>query len=292
MFFPYKDVDSRIHHLDARPKIVFVAVMFFLSILVSDILYLLFLFCVVMVVSAVARILRPTLGLLKYSLFVGIFILLFNLLISSGSTILFQWGWLAITLESLVFSISMVIRLFLTMASFSLLTFAVHPDELLRVLSRYGYRVTTGLSLATRMYPTIAADSGAIMDSMRARGVEMDEGGLIQKTKARAPVLMPLLLNSLDRSIGISEAMEARGFGSGRQRTNYSDPRLRPIERYLIISFLCALAFGVAAFVMGWGNQDYLYSVSFDYGPMDAIVLFVYGVLLCPILVGGSDDKG
>ena len=39
----------------------------------------------------------------------------------------------------------------------------------------------TGLSIATRMYPTIAADSANIEDAMKARGVEFDQGNLVQK---------------------------------------------------------------------------------------------------------------
>lgn len=286
MLFPYKDIDSRIHRLDPRPKILFVGVMFLLSILISDIAYLLFLFVIVLIVSATARILKPTIGLLKYSVFVGVFVLVFNLFLSSGSTLLFHWGLFTITLESLTFSISMVLRLFLAMACFSVLTFAVHPDELLRTLSGMGYRLMTGLSLATRMYPTIAADSRDIMDSMRARGVEMDRGNIFQKARARAPVLMPLLLNSLERSIGISEAMEARGFGSDRQRTSYSRKELRMSEKLMILSFSTALIAGVILFIMGLGNADYLNTVSFDYSTRDLFALFVLGVLLLPIIAG------
>ena len=55
----------------------------------------------------------------------------------------------------------MCFRLFLAIGAFSILTFTVHPDKLLQTLSKYGFKSMTGLSIATRMYPTIAADSGA-----------------------------------------------------------------------------------------------------------------------------------
>lgn len=288
MLFPYQDIDSRIHRLDPRPKMLFVAVLFLLSILISDILYLLLLLALTLLISAIARILRPTLGLLRYSLFIAVFVMVFNLFFSSGKTLLFQWGFLTLSLESLAFSVSMVIRLFLAMVSFSILTFAVHPDELLRTLSGLGYRVMTALSLATRMYPTIAADSGAIMDSMRARGLEMDQGGLLQRAKSRAPVIMPLLLNSLDRSIGISEAMEARGFGSSRPRTSYSKRELSLRERLMIVSFSMALVAGVCLFLMGLGEADYLRTVEFSYSIGDLMALCVLFGLLSPIVMGGG----
>ena len=90
--------------------------------------------------------------------------------------------------ESILFAISMCLRLFLAISAFSILTFTVHPDKLLQVLSKFGYKSMTGLSIATRMYPTIAADSGTIEDAMKARGVEFEDGNMIKKAKARAPV--------------------------------------------------------------------------------------------------------
>ena len=284
MFFPYKDVDSGIHRLDPRPKIVFVAVVFLLSILLSDILYLSFLLLIVLVVAWRGKVLDSTMGLLKYALVIGVFILLFNVLISKGSTVLFQWGPLMIMMESTAFAFSMVVRLFLAMASFSVLTFAVHPDDLLRTLSRVGHKVMTGLSLATRMYPTIAADSGAVMDSMRARGVEMDRGNAVEKARARAPVLMPLLLNSLDRSIGISEAMEARGFGSGRARSSYCYRPMDGWEWTIIAMSLGAMVLGIVSVVMGYGALEY--DSLFRYGWEDMVVLSLYAVLLTPICWG------
>ncbi len=287
MFFPYEDKNSRIHNLDARPKIVFVAVMFILSILLSDILYLTFLFLLVLAVAVVARILRPTVGFLKYAAFIALFVFIFNALLSSGSEIIVEIGPLFLTVESMLFATSMCMRLFLAVGSFSLLTLAVHPDEALRLLSKLGYKTMTGLSLATRMYPTIAADSKNIMDSMRVRGVEFDEGNIIQKAKARTPVMNPLLLNSLDRAINLAEAMEARGFGSG-ERSNYSRTTIGAKEKLMIVSFIGATVFGIATFIMGWGGADYLSHPYVHYGVLDALVLLAYGVLLTPIMVGDS----
>ena len=79
---------------------------------------------------------------------------------------------------------------------------------------------------------------------MKARGVEFDDGNFIKKAKARAPVIMPLLLNSMDRSMEIAEAMEARGFGAGK-RTRYFDSPLTLRDKALIATFVAAIPFGV-----------------------------------------------
>ncbi len=289
MLFPYQDKDSRTHRLDARPKIVFVVAIFLLSILISDIFYLAVLLTFVLCVAAVGRVLRPTFSLLKYTLYVAVFIFIFSILFTTGvtNTVWYDLGFIQVRAEAVLFATSMALRLFLATSAFCILTFTVHPDRLLQVLSKFGYKSMTGLSLATRMYPTIAADAAGIEDAMKARGVEFDAGGMIKKAQARAPVMMPLLLNSMDRSMEIAEAMEARGFGAGR-RSRYFDMPLTTANKITIAMSLAALPFGIVMFIMGYGNGDYLNGVKFSIAMADVAVVAVYLVLFSPILLGAG----
>lgn len=287
MIFPYKDTNSRIHKLDARPKIVLVVAMFVMSVLISDIVYLALLFIFVLLVAIVGRVLRSALSLLKYTVYVAAFVFLFNIFLTPGYNVIFSYGIITISSESVLFAASMCLRLFLAVGSFSLLAFIVHPDEALRAMSRFGYKTTTSFSLSTRMYPTIAADSRNIMDAMRARGVEFDEGGALKKARARSPVVMPLLLNSLERSVGISEAMEARGFGSGK-RTSYMIAKILPREIAMVISFIAAMVFAVAMFILGYGQVNYLQGYGVNPSLVDFEIVGVIILLLAPIFIGGK----
>jgi energy-coupling factor transport system permease protein len=285
LLFPYQDKDSRIHRLDARPKIAFVLAIFLLSILISDIFYLAVLFAFVMVVVVVAKVLLATLSLLKYTVYVAAFIFLFSILFSQGSTVIFTIWFIEVTQESILFATSMSLRLFLSVVAFSILTFTVHPDDLLKILSRFGVKSMTGLSIATRMYPTIAADSGNIEDAMKARGVEFDKGNVIAKAKVRAPVMMPLLLNSMDRSMEIAEAMEARGFGA-RRRTSYFDLVISRREKAIMYLALAAVPFGVAMFILGFGNADYMRGYPLTVSDLDVLIVTVEMLFFTPILLG------
>ncbi len=287
MIFPYKDTNSRIHKLDARPKIMFVVAMFAMSVLLSDIVYLAILFLFVLLVAIAGKVLRSTLSLLKYTVYVAAFVFLFNIFLTPGYNVIFSYGILTITSESVLFAASMCLRLFLAVGAFSLLAFIVHPDEALRAMSRFGYKTTTSFSLSTRMYPTIAADSHNIMDAMRARGVEFDEGGALQKARSRSPVVMPLLLNSLERSVGISEAMEARGFGSGK-RTSYTVTKITPLEIGMMVSFLAAMIFSVVMFIMGYGQVNYLQGYGINPTSVDFEIVSLILLMLAPIFIGGK----
>lgn len=287
LMFPYKDIDSRIHRLDARAKMAFVLSIFLLSILISDIFYLAVLFSFTMLVVVVAKVLRATLSLLKYTVYVAAFLYLFSILVSQGSTVLFTIGPIVVKSESILFATSMAFRLFLAIAAFALLTFTVHPDDMLNVLSRYGFKSMTGLSIAMKMYPTIAADSSNIEDAMKARGVEFDQGNLIQKAKARSPVMMPLILNSMDRSMEIAEAMESRGFGAGR-RSRYVDPKMPTRDKAIGILAYAAIPFGVAMFILGYGNADYIHGATLAVSQMDVLVVTIECLFFAPILIGGA----
>jgi energy-coupling factor transport system permease protein len=287
MLFPYQERDSRIHRLDARPKIVFVLSVFLLSILLSDILFLAVLLLFVLSVVVVGQVLRPTLGLLKYTVYVAFFLFLFSILFSQGSHVIVDLGLVKVKTESLLFATSMCLRLFLAITAFAVLTFTVHPDQLLRVLSKFGFKSMTGLSIAMRMYPTIAADSNAITDAMKARGVEFDRGNVIQKAKARAPVMMPLILNSTERSMEIAEAMEARGFGAG-QRTQYYDAPLTAKNKAMMAIFLAAVPFGVAMFILGYGNTDYINGAPFSITAAGVLAAVLETAFFSPIYLGGS----
>ncbi|HOB39321.1 MAG TPA: energy-coupling factor transporter transmembrane component T [Methanomassiliicoccaceae archaeon] len=287
MLFPYQDKDTPLHRLDARPKMVFVLAFFLLSILISDILYLSAMLVLALTVVARGRVARETLGLLKYTIYVVAFLFLFSIIFTpSVGPVLLDLGIVKITEGPVLFSISMSLRLVLSVVAFAVLTFTVHPDDLLRILSRLGFKSMTGVSIATRMYPTIAADSAAISDAMKARGVEFDDGSFVRRARARAPVMMPLLMNSMERSMNIAEAMEARGFGAGK-RSRYKDPALRTADRLMMISFLLAIPFGVAMFIMGYGNVNYLAGEPLVITAAGATVAAVEILFFTPILLGG-----
>ena len=273
--------------MDARPKMVFVLSIFLLSILVSDIFFLALFFVFIMVLVVESKVLRSTLGLLKYTVYVAAFLFAFSILFSQGSHVLVALGPLTVKEESLLFATSMCMRLFLAISAFAVLTFTVHPDQSLQIMSKFGIKSMTGLSIATRMYPTIAADSANIEDAMRARGVEFDDGNLIQKAKAKAPVMMPLLLNSMDRSMEIAEAMESRGFGAGT-RTHYFDRPLRFRDKVMIASFVAALPFGIVMFILGYGNVEYISGAPFTITTIGTLVAFLELMFYVPILVGAK----
>ena len=87
------------------------------------------------------------------------------------------------------------------------------PDLLLRAFSRVAPRSAMIAALATRMLPALERDAAGIVTAARTRAARMS------KPRTAAGLLGPLLASSLERSLSVAEAMEARGYGSvGRTR--------------------------------------------------------------------------
>ncbi len=138
------------------------------------------------------------------------------------TTIRFYWtrANFQLTLESLSLSLRMVLRLVSLVLVFVIFTLTTKPEIVLRGFSRIKGLETFGLLLALsyRFLPTIALDGARIKDSLQSRGIMFDEGRRIDRVRAYASLGIPLVANSLERSLQLAEALESRSYGVGRNR--------------------------------------------------------------------------
>ena len=59
------------------------------------------------------------------------------------------------------------------------------------------------------------------MNAQRSRGADFNDGGLIKRAEAIAPLLVPLFIESLETAVELSTAMEARGYRGSEGRSRY-----------------------------------------------------------------------
>ena len=225
----YKPRDSPLHGLHPVAKVALALGVLVASLVLTHPLYLLAVLAGTIVLAASARALRDWWGFMRLFALVAITLVVINVLASArGSTVIWGGlglGWVSVSVEGLAFGAVMAVRLFAVVSAFTVLSLTLHPDELTRLMSRFAYRSGLALSLSTRLYPVVVRDAGSIMDAQRSRGLDLDAGGRLARMRARLPVIVPLFHTSMERAIGIAEAMEARGFGSG-PRTRW---RSRPM---------------------------------------------------------------
>ena len=248
----YFPVESPVHHLDARTKLIlsfaFIIVLFLAHGFWAYVL------CAagVIGVTLLSRIrFRMLLKSLKPIAFLAVFTALLNMLYTPGQ-ILWEFWIFHITKEGLVTAVYMVVRIMLLVASTSLLTYTTSPvaltdaiENLFRPLSRIHLPVhefAMMMTIALRFIPTLVEETDKIMSSQKARGADIDSGGLIHRIKALLPVLVPLFVSSFRRAYELATAMECRCYQGGAGRTRMKQLHMAAGDGVALFLFLLVLA--------------------------------------------------
>jgi energy-coupling factor transport system permease protein len=58
------------------------------------------------------------------------------------------------------------------------------------------------------------------MDAQKARGLELEKGNFLKRIRNYIPILIPLIVSAIRRSLELAEAMESRAWGATKKRTN------------------------------------------------------------------------
>jgi energy-coupling factor transport system permease protein len=132
-----------------------------------------------------------------------------------------------ITQEELVFGAAAALRLI--GSSFAIAAFVrlADGDRVLAAAARIAPRSAMIAALASRLLPTLERDAAGLALAARARAARLD------RRRPAAALAAPLVGLSLERSLSLAEAMEARGYGGG-PRTRMPSGRLPRWERVLL----------------------------------------------------------
>lgn len=228
-YFPAK---SPMHRTDPRMKIcltVFAIVLIFVA---RNFLSLAVSVLFIGVGMACSKIpLKLYLKSLKPILFIIVFTAVLNIFYGSGDPLV-QLGWLKITLSGILNSVFVSIRIVTLILASSVLTFTTSPtqltdaiERLLRPLAKLHVPVhefAMMMTIALRFVPTLLEETDKIMSAQKARGADMESGGIVQRIKALVPVLIPLFVSAFRRAYDLATAMESRCYhgGEGRTRMN------------------------------------------------------------------------
>jgi len=149
----------------------------------------------------------------------------------------------------------------------------VDPDQLNKIFSKLKlpYLLQFIIICSLRFFPLLLSDYNTIMDIQKSRGFELESKNLIKNLKNKMVLILPLLTNSLDRSIQIAEALESRGFGIYKNRSVYKPIKFDNYDK-LILSLLIGnfILIGIIR-LLGYGTYS-LY-ISFNLPSLDVFEL-------------------
>jgi energy-coupling factor transport system permease protein len=145
-------------------------------------------------------------------------------------------------------AIALTLRFLVLLTAFSLFFMTTSPDDLglaldriraIRWLSRkwlgYPNALSFTFTTAVRLVPTLAVDAQTVVDAQRSRGLELDKGNLFRRVRNYIPILIPLLLIAIRRSLELAEALESRGFPGKEGRVSLFQLRMKKGD-YLVLA--------------------------------------------------------
>jgi len=236
----YYPGDSVIHRTDPRIKILltilFMAELFTVKTYLGFLMFTLFTLAIIVVsgvpVMFTLKGLRPVLIIVIFAVIVNVF--------STPGQVLYNIGPLEITLEGLLLSGKMAIRLALLIVGASILTLTTTPilltDGLEKLLSPFkkiglpAHEIAMMMTIALRFIPTLLDETDKIMKAQSARGADFDTGNLLEKAKSFIPVLVPLFVSAFRRADELAMAMEARCYRGSEGRTRMKQLKLGLID--------------------------------------------------------------
>ena len=261
-FGQYYPVKSFVHNMNPALKILFL-IAYIVAIFLATNFYGLaacaFVLLLIIIFSRVPflKILRAVRGVLFLVIFTAVINVLFHggeEAYWNGPAVYWQWKVFAITQEGIVFSLFLIIRLVLLVTCSSLLTYTTSPVALtdgievlltpLKWIRFPVHELALIMSIALRFIPILMDETERIKNAQKARGADLERGGLMKRAKAFIPILVPLLLSAFRRADELGDAMDARCYTGGKKRTKYK--KLRLTWRDLIGFFVgAALVTGV-----------------------------------------------
>ena len=145
----------------------------------------------------------------------------------------------------------MSVRILCLIAGTSLLTYTTSPialtDGIERLLSPLKkvklpvHELAMMMTIALRFIPTLIEETDKIMSAQKARGADLESGGVMQRAKALMPILIPLFVSAFRRADELALAMECRCYHGGEGRTRMKQMKLH--SRDLVSSIVTAAVF-------------------------------------------------
>lgn len=252
MLGQYRPLDSFLHRLDARSKMIPVTLVLILSLFTASAW-----FYIVLMGGLIAALLMAGVGfaavgrgLKPILILVAITVLYHIIFAERGGEIYFSlWGFKLTELavdRAAFFSL----RLLLFTSIAFLVTLTSSPSELAegitRLLSPLSYlrlpvaEIGMIVFIAIRFIPVLYEEFRAIRNAQLIRGMDFS-GSLTSRIRKSTAIIIPVFMAAVQRADELALAMEARGYDGRTRRTIYTHSRFGLSELYFMLGVSAAV---------------------------------------------------
>ena len=253
-------VDSPIHGLDPRLKIIITLIFIISLFLIESFTGFIFVIVFLAVTITISKVpIKFVIKGLRPILFIILITFIINLLMTPGRTI-YTIGFIKITEEGLRQAGFMAVRLTLLIMGTSLLTLTTSPiiltdgiESLLKPFKRFGlpaHELAMMMTIALRFIPTLMEETEKIMKAQKSRGADFESGNIISRAKNLVPLLVPLFISAFRRADELAMAMEARCYRGGENRTRMRQMKI--LKGDYVAAFVFAVYFAAIIVFKIW----------------------------------------
>ena len=258
VFGKYIPIDSVMHRLDPRAKLIglflmIAAVFIPKSWIAFGVIGFFILIGLILAKIGIKMIVQS----FKPMIMMMLFLLIINSLSIKTGDVLFTIGTFEIYSDAVFNTLFVITRLLLMISITTLLTATTKPLDLtmgiewllkpLGILHFPTHEVAMMVSIALRFIPTIIEETIRIMNAQKSRGVDFENGKLSEKITAILALIVPLFSVAFERAYELADAMEARGYVPGAERTRYHVLKFSFLDFLFIFICLAILAFSIAS---------------------------------------------
>lgn len=226
----YFPMDSVVHKLDPRMKLLFVTSFIVMVFLSNNFISLAFCFGVTALVIAISKIpLKSVLKGLKPIILIVVITSILQIAYNDGGITLIDVWKIKITSGGVLTAVFMALRISLLIVMSTMLTYTTSPTSLTNGLDRIFapfkkigldfHTITMIMTIALRFIPTLIEEVDKIMSAQKSRGANFEQGSIIKRAKALIPLFIPLLFNSIRRAYELANAMTCRCYNGGVGKT-------------------------------------------------------------------------
>ncbi len=169
--------------------------------------------------------------------------------------------------EAIVYGMAMAIKLILILAIFTAFDILIPVERLMDIFGSYSSRSLLVVAISAALIPDMVERLHCIRQVQRCRGMQRSGKGLLERSRNLGPLLLNLLRSSLQASLQMAEAMQARGYGSSKRRSVYQMEKWQGQDWLLLILSLVVLGLALVGWYTGY---------RFHYRPLEQVSLPVY----------------
>lgn len=131
----------------------------------------------------------------------------------------------------------MSIRLLLFLTISMTFIFTTTPEEMIRGLNALHFprSLVFLLGLSLREVDVVSQEFVSIREAQASRGLELDKGSLIKRIRNYIPILIPLLVRSIEGAEKLALAMELKAFNLRSTKRKYPDLKLAKVDLAILV---------------------------------------------------------